>query len=145
MKKLWFVFSLFIFLIGCNAEFESELSYSKVAIDSVDSNLHAFIDSVADTNGNYLYYAGEDNPVVILNGKNVIQGEQAIHFTDFSVEGDGETLKINYIEAKTDNYSDKTLNHLALYEIKLDKDYEVIQIFKNGEEVTFTAVSGKTE
>ncbi|WP_117170056.1 hypothetical protein [Paraliobacillus sediminis] len=77
-----------------------------------------------------------------MNGKNVIQGEKAIHFTAFSIEGDGEVLKINYMEANTDNYSDEVLNHLALYEINLDRDYEAIQIFKNGDEATFTAISG---
>lgn len=141
MKKLWFVCIFILFLVGCNAESESVLSYSELELDSVESDLHAFIDSVADTNGNYLYYAAEENPVVILNGKNVKQGEQAIHFTDFNVEGAGEALKINYTEAKTDDYSDQTLNHLALYEMNLDKGYEVIQILKNGVETSFTTIS----
>ncbi|WP_117170055.1 hypothetical protein [Paraliobacillus sediminis] len=62
MKKLWFVCIFILFLVGCSSE--SELSYSDVEMDSLDPDIRAFFESVADTNGNYLYYSGEDNLVV---------------------------------------------------------------------------------
>ncbi|WP_112180523.1 MULTISPECIES: hypothetical protein [Paraliobacillus] len=83
MKKLWFVYSLlFLFLVGCNSESESELSYSEVEISNLEADARDFFESNTGTYGNYLYTAGEDNIFVMINGKNVTQGEEAIHFTD---------------------------------------------------------------
>ncbi len=72
----------------------------------------------------------------------MIQGENAIHFTDFSVDSHGKILNIHYIEEETENYSGATLKLQVVYKIHKDKQYETMRSFKNGNEVAFEAVSG---
>jgi hypothetical protein len=136
MKKVMSFFIFVLLLAGCS----SELTFTEIA--NMNNDVRTFFESVEDTNGAHLYFDEDRVIYVMLNGKNVIQGENAIHFTDFSVDSDGKILNIHYIEEETENYSDATLKHQVVYKIQKDKQYETIRSFKNGNEVSFEAVSG---
>lgn len=128
----------FLFLGGCG----SELSFSEIKLDSAKEDVRLFFKSVEDKNGTHLFFAGEKVVYVMLNGKNVIEGKQAIHFSDFSLDSDDETLHIHYFEEETADYSDETLKHQVIYKINTDKEYEKIRSFRNGNEATFEVLSG---
>ncbi|MCL7745518.1 hypothetical protein [Halalkalibacter alkaliphilus] len=138
MKKVMSFFIFILLLAGCS----SELTFAEIEIATTNNDVRTFFESVEDTNGAHLYFDRDRVIYVMLNGKNVIQGENAIHFTDFSVDSDGKILNIHYIEEETENHSDATLKHQVVYKIKKYKQYETIRSFKNGNEVSFHAVSG---
>lgn len=137
VKKIVWVFTFVLFFSACN----SELSYREMELDRVDKKVRTFFESVEDQNGTHLYFDGDKIVYVFLNGINVIQGEKAIHFSDFAVESDGDVLKVYYNENETEEYSDETLKHQVLYRINKDKEYEIIRAFRNGAEVPFDVVS----
>lgn len=131
---------LILLLAGCT----SELTYSEIKIEKSSKDVQEFIESVGDHNGPYLYLdSKKDQIYVYLNGANVIQGEKAIHFKDFDLEVDGETLKFIYKQHDTDDYSSKELlSYKALYKVKLDKEYDQVEAYSNDQLVPFQVVSG---
>lgn len=138
MKKVLLFFGFLLFLAGCS----SELTFTEIKPDDTKKDVLTFFESVEDINGAHLYFDGDDVIYVLLNGKNVTQGEKAIHFINFNVDLDDGNLNIYYIEEETENYSDETLKYQVIYKIKKDKDYEKIRLFKNGNEVPFEVASG---
>ncbi|MGD6874256.1 hypothetical protein ACQCU1_19005 [Sutcliffiella horikoshii] len=138
MKRIMSVFIFVLLLAGCS----SELTYNEIEIANTNNDVRTFFESVEDTNGAHLYFDEDSVIYMMLNGKNVIQGENATYFTDFSVNSDGEILNIHYIEEEIKNFSDTTLKHQVVYKIHKDKQYEKIRSFKNGNEVSFETVSG---
>jgi len=138
MKRKLLVSSLFVLLVGCS----SELSFSEIKLENVKNDARTFFEGAEDTNGSHLYFDEKKVAYVMLNGKNVIQGDKAIHFSDFSVESDGGSLNIHYTEEETNNYSDDTQKHQVVYKINKNKEYDTVRIFKNGDEVPFQIVSG---
>ncbi|WP_223701776.1 membrane lipoprotein lipid attachment site-containing protein [Sutcliffiella deserti] len=138
MKKILSVFIFILLLAGCS----SELTFNEVEIANTNNNVRTFFESVEDTNGAHLYFDEDKVIYVMLNGKNVIEGENAAYFTDFSVDSDGKILNINYIEEKTKDYSHASLKQQVVYKIHKDKQYETIRSFKNGNELSFQTVSG---
>ncbi|MFV8828450.1 lipoprotein [Alkalihalobacterium sp. APHAB7] len=77
MKKLLLMLVFVFFLAGCN----SNLTFSEIEIKNVKRGIITFFKSVEDENGIHLYMDGKEVIYVMLNGKNVMEGEQAIHFT----------------------------------------------------------------
>lgn len=138
MKKVLLFFGFLLFLAGCS----SELTFTEIKPDDAKKGVLTFFESVEDINGAHLYFDGDDVFYVLLNGKNVTQGEKAIHFVNFNVDSDDGNLNIYYIEEETENYSDETLKYQVIYKIEKDKDYEKIRLFKNGNEVPFEVASG---
>lgn len=138
MRKLLSLLVIIFLLSGCS----SELSFSEVSEESVNKDIQSFIDDVKGENGVHLYFENQKAVYVYLNGSNVKQGEEAIHFTDFNVEENGETLNILYNTAETADYSNQSLNHEFIYKVYLDKKYEFLKPISNGEEVSFGAISG---
>jgi hypothetical protein len=126
MKKTLVISIFALFLSGCSPE----LSISEIKLINATKDARNFYERVEDKNGAHLFFEGEQAAFVFLNGKNVVQGERAIHFSDFSVDTDGETLKIYYSEEKTVDYSNDTMKHQVILKINKDKNYEGIwQIF----------------
>ncbi|MEC5424746.1 hypothetical protein QGM71_14765 [Virgibacillus sp. C22-A2] len=138
MKKVIALFMILIILVGCN----TELSFSEISLESSNVNVQFFFKGIENENGVHLYMDGEKSLYVFLNGKNVIQNEKAIQFSDFDVDSEGDTLTIYYTEEKTEDYSNDTLHHQIVYKIDKDKNYANVKGIKNGEEVAFGAVSG---
>ncbi|CEG26194.1 membrane lipoprotein lipid attachment site-containing protein [Bacillus sp. B-jedd] len=137
MRKILFLFALVILLSGCRAE----PTFSEVSEKSVNKNVKAFVHEVRNRNGVHLYFNGEKEVYVYLNGSNAKQGGKGMKFTDFDVKGKGETLNILYNKATVEE-GDQSINNPVLYRIKLDKKYENVKPFGNGKEVTFGVVSG---
>ncbi|WP_066400277.1 hypothetical protein [Neobacillus mesonae] len=138
MKKLLSLLVIISLLSGCS----SKLSFSEVSDGRVSKDIKSFIDNVKDENGVHLYFEKQKAVYVYLNGSNVKQGEKAIHFTDFNVEKNGETLSILYNTAETADYSNQSLNNELLYKVNLDKKYEIIKPISNDEEASFDVMSG---
>lgn len=137
MKKLLSLLALVLLLSGCRAE----PTFSEVNEKGVNKNVKAFVHEVRNRNGVHLYFNGEKEVYVYLNGANIRQGDKAIHFTDFDVKGKGETLNILYNKTKAEE-GDQSINNRVLYRIKLDKKYENVKPYGNGKEVSFGVVSG---
>lgn len=143
MKKLLCLLFLLIALTGCNkAEFQ-ELSYSEVMMESTDQDVQKFINGVKEKNGIYLFQDAGEKIFVFLNSNTVIQGDKAIQFTDFDIKSEGDTINVYFEEQSTEKYANKELSNQILYEVKLDKRYDVINLFRNNEDAHFTKVSGR--
>jgi hypothetical protein len=137
LKRLWVLASIIALLTtACS----SELSLEKTEFSSVDQDVQAFMDRARKTNGAFLYQADRKN-YLLLNGVNVIQGDPATTFSNVEVKGDGDTLNIFYDEDFIQDSEDKKLANDLLYEVKLNKDYETIKLFKNGVESHFTNIT----
>lgn len=143
MKKLVCLIFLLIVLTGCNINENQELSYSEVKIESVDQDVQKFINGVKEKNGAYLFQDAGEKLFVFLNSDTVIQGEKAIQFTGFDVKSEMDTVNIYFEEESTDEYANKELNNQVLYEVKLDKKYDEINLFRNNGDAHFTKVSGR--
>jgi len=138
VRRLLVVFLCIVILSGCS----EDLSFSEVGKDDVNNDIQTFISNVKKENGIYLYLDKQKTIYVYLNASNVKQGEKAVHFNGFDVEGNGDTLHILYNRDKTDDYSNKSLNYELLYKVNLDRKYDNIKSFSNGEEVPFDLVTG---
>ena len=138
MRKLLALLVCINLLSGCS----SELSFSEVREKGVNKDIQSFIADVKNENGVHLYLDNRKAIYVYMNGGNVKQGEKAVHFTDFDVEEDGDTLNLLYSIAETNDYSNQSLNYELLYEVNLDKKYENVKAFNNGKEVSFGVISG---
>jgi len=139
--KRWLLLLLFIpfaFLIGCN----TDLSFSEKSLKSANKDLKEFMESIGEINGAHLYYDGEKTIYVFLNGINVNQSNKTEYFTDFAVDADGNTLNVTYKQAETDFNPNDVLKNQLFYKVSLDKRYEKISPFCNGEITAFAAVSG---
>ncbi|MGM8216603.1 hypothetical protein ACLIA0_13670 [Bacillaceae bacterium W0354] len=142
MRKLILVILLgFIFLYGCNSD-SLPLSYIEMSKDELDKNVQSFFEKVEEDNGVHLYYDEENTIYVYLNGRNVLQGEEATYFTEFDIQADGETLKLLYKSDETLDYKDGSFRRELYYKVTLDKKYEIIRVFNNGEETRFGTISG---
>ena len=125
-------------LTGCS----SDISFSEVSKVGVNKDIQTFIDDVKSEPGVHLYFENQKAVYVYLNSSNVKHGEKAIHFTDFNVEENDETLSILYNTAETADYSNRLIKHELLYKVNLDKKYEIIKAIYNNEETAFGVISG---
>jgi hypothetical protein len=154
MHRVFLVCIMILSVLGaCNADKESiasqskSLSFSEVGEKDLNNDVLKFVHDVQE-DGVHLYYEGKKTMYVCLNGTQAAQGGKAVHYSDFNVEEEGDTLNISYKEAETTDHSNKktqtlTANHL--YEIDLNKKYEKVKGFRNGEEAPFNIVSGNGE
>jgi hypothetical protein len=138
MKKLLILVGFILLLSGCN----SNLTFAEIKSEKSNKEVRSFLEAIDDENGTYLYSNGEKEIHIFLNGINVQQGDKAAYFTNFDVEGDGDTLNVFYEVAYTEDDSNENLKHQALYKIRQDQKYDKIQAFANGAEVPFHRVSG---
>lgn len=136
MKKLMTVFMFIILLFGCSPK----LSFEEINMNRVDKEVQNFIHAVEDENGTHLYYDNKQNIYVFLNGYHVTHGNEAVHFTGFNVEPDGDTLNISFEHDKTMDYSNQDLNNQLLYKVTLDRDYDTLKLFDNREETSFQSI-----
>lgn len=133
-----------LLLAGCVSPYSDSLLAEMINVSETDEAVQSFIEDALAENGAYLYTDdGDKTYYVFLNGRNVNQGEEAFHFSDFTVKAAGDTLNVNYQSESTADYSSPDLDFTALYEIMLDKDYGTVEIFENGSEGIFHAVSGE--
>ncbi|KIL45509.1 hypothetical protein KP78_30530 [Jeotgalibacillus soli] len=141
LNKILLILIGFLLLTGCNTN--SQLSYKEVSKKSLNKDIQSFFQGVKEENGVHLYFDNQNTAIfVYLNGSNVVQGEEAIYFTGFDVERVNETLNIFYNSDKTSDYSNSSLEHELFYKVNLDKDYEEVKLFNDGNETHFGTISG---
>ncbi|MFA9560146.1 hypothetical protein ACERII_22785 [Evansella sp. AB-rgal1] len=136
MKKITLASVLFVLLVGCS----SEPSFSEVNLEDVHEDARSVFENIGPTDDAPIYYDGEDIAYIFLHGNN--EDNKLFHFTDFSVESDGNNLMIYYTQEETNDSSDNTLKYQVVYKINKEKEYERVRVFKNREEAEFYSVPG---
>lgn len=132
-----------ILLAGCNLSSDESLSFKEVDKEDLSKDIQSFFDGVKDQNGVHLHSNRDDKNTMYFyfNERNVNQGEEAVYFTDFDLEADGDTLKILYESDQTLDYSDNSIKNEVYLKVNLDQNYETISVFNNGEETHFGTVT----
>lgn len=141
MKKLLFVLLLSTGLLyACQSD--DSISSSEKKMDELPQEVQNFFISMDDEDGVYLYDDAQSNTLfVYLNSYNVEQGNLANRFTSFNAKAEGNTLHLSYDTDATTDY-DSEIDNQLYYEIRLDKHYDTIQLFSNGDEAVFNNISG---
>lgn len=116
------------------------LSFAEKSDGELNKDVQSFFHNLKYENGVHSFEDNDKNTIFLyLNERNVIQGEKAVYFTDFDVQADDDTLKIFYESDKTLDYSDESKRRELYYKVNLDKKYDYIKLFNNGEETHFGA------
>ncbi|WP_239616813.1 hypothetical protein [Cohnella mopanensis] len=143
MKKVStsFVFFTIILacLVGCN---KAASVINEVNIEGLNKNAKIFVDNIKNSNGLYLFSPIDEKQYLIVSYSNVLQGEEAKFLSSINAEVQDQTLTINLEELVTQDYQDKRLKKLTIFNLGSDQEYEKIRIFKNGEETHFDLVGG---
>ncbi|PIC66214.1 hypothetical protein CSV71_05445 [Sporosarcina sp. P21c] len=138
MKKLWIIVLSAALLVGCNTN--RTLSYEEIAVKDLNKGDQKFHEHAQAENGVYLFYDTSDDKLVIyFNTAHEGREGYAVDFTNFDVESDGDTLRILY-DKNQDQGESKTFQEQQLYEVQLDKEYETIELFENGDMAAFTSI-----
>ncbi|GAB2488236.1 hypothetical protein GCM10008929_10970 [Alkalibacterium psychrotolerans] len=121
------------------------LSSSEKMADELPKEARNFFNSVDKENGVHLYNDEQRNSVLVyLNGYNVEQGDVANSFNNFNAVAEGNTLHLSYDTDTTTDY-DSELDNQLYFEVSLDKEYDTIKLFNNGDEIFFNTISGNLE
>lgn len=143
MKKvstLIYLYILFVFVIaGCN---NADTEIKEVNLQGLNNNIKTFVDKIKNSNGLYLYSPVGDKQYLIVNYSNVLQGEEAKFLDSIKAQILDQTLIINIEELGTHDYTDKRLENIRIFNLGKVREYEKIQIFKNGKETAFDIVGG---
>lgn len=142
MKKIIIVLFSIVILNGCSYS-ASTLSYLNVDQEDLSEEIQSYFQNVQEENGVHLYFDEKNNSMfVYLNASNVAQGENAEVFTDFDVESEQDTLHLLYQSEETTDHSNSSSQHSIIYKVNLNKDYDTVKLFHNGNETAFKTVSG---
>lgn len=144
MRKMWFLlFSIAVLVVGGCSYTATSVNFSNVTQGDLSKEILAYFESVEGDNGAHLYFDNEKNSMfVYLNSTNVVQGEKAEIFTDFDVEIDMDVLNIIYTSNETTDLSGSSSEHSRIYRVNLNKEYDIVKLFHNGEEASFRSGSG---
>lgn len=137
MRKLLLLFVVFL-LVGCTGK-NKELTVKEVDPDNVSSAVDDFIFQIETTEngedtGIHMYNDSEDRRYLYIS-QQLLEKET---FSGVDVKGEGDTVKI-FVNGDSGKPAQKETGG-KLYEINLDKDYEVIRIYKNEEETHFESI-----
>lgn len=144
MKK-----SLFLLLLSTSllyaCQSSDSVSFSEKKVNELPQDVQSFFNSVNEENGVYLYDDAQSNTLLVyLNGYNVEQGDLATNFNNFNAVAEGNTLHLSYDTDTTTHY-DSEIDNQLYYEVRLDKEYDTIKLFNNGDETFFNTISGNLE
>lgn len=138
----WFAIIFFLLLLsGCN----SEVTFTEINLEQAETDVLKFIDTVNDENGRYLYTDDNNQIHIFLNGKYVQKGRDAVHFTAFYVNAQQDTLNVFFNQEYYSDYLDNGLKHQALYKISAREEFEMINLFSNGEPVSFDRIFNREQ
>ncbi len=123
-------------LAGCG---DKELSYSEVKLDDVDKSIQEFIMGITpgedpESTGIYVFTEDESYRYVYIDEDFLDSGKG---FGDFEVKTDEDSFQLHMNESdepREDSYK--------LYKITLDRQYEYMKVYKNGEETYLQLVVG---
>ncbi|AMQ06472.1 lipoprotein [Sporosarcina psychrophila] len=141
MKKQLSLIVLMLLLTGCNSDF----SFSEISINKANESVQEFIQYAEVKNGNYLYFDGEKDMYVFINGIYVNQGKDAVYFSDFNVSAQQDTLNVFINQEYDSDYSNTKLKYQVLYKIKTVEKYDTINLFINGKPVSFDEIFGNEQ
>ncbi|KIL42829.1 hypothetical protein KP77_34590 [Jeotgalibacillus alimentarius] len=142
-KSLFVLFLSMGLLYACQPD--DTLSSSEKVKGELTEEVQQFFNGVTEENGVYLYHDEKnDSMLVYLNGHQIKQGDPAYHFSNFDVKAEGDQLYLSYETDTTTDYSSDIENQ-RFYEVNLDKGYDTIKLFNNGDETAFHAISGNLE
>lgn len=127
-------------LYACQSN--GSVSSSEKKLDELPQDVQSFFSSVNEENGVYLYDDAQSNTLLIyLNSYKVEQGDPADNFNSFKAVAEENTLHLSYNTDTTPLY-DSAIDNQLYYEVTLDKRYDTIKLFNNGDEVEFDNISG---
>lgn len=126
-------------LSGCSND---KISFSEVSIDQVKQDAKEFIlqiESSGNNKGNGIYLFDESEKVRYLYlNQDFLKSENGFGGMDINVNDDSWNIYLTESAGAT-NAEDE----YKLYEIKLNKDYEYMKVFKNEKETYFESVGVK--
>lgn len=122
-------------LAGCG---DKEVSYKEVELDDVDKSIQEFIMGVIpgedpESNGIYVFTEDSSYRYVYVDQDFLDSGKG---FGDFEVKTDEDSFQLHLNES-----DEPSEDQYRLYEITLDRQYEYMKVYKNGEETYSHAVS----
>ena len=140
MKRICSIYLLLILLLtSCQG---SDTLLSETSKKELNHDVKVFIEGIEKSNGIYLFSGAGERQYLILNNMNVIQGEKATYIKSLRPEQRDKTLIIKLEELMSDNYQDKRIGKLRIFELNNDIEFENIQIFKNDKETKIDLVGG---
>lgn len=128
-------------LAGCGGNTTAG-ELKEVKLEQISSGAKSFVDEIKDKNGLYLYSPAEEQGYFIVNYLTVNQGEEAKFLESVKTELQDQSLNIDVEELGTEEYSDKRLGKMRIFELDGSQDYKVIQIYRNGAVAAFDSVGG---
>ena len=129
---------IFVFvMVTCKSN--SLLSYRQVKGSFVGGRVKSFVHKISHRDGVYLMENDKKTIYVMLNKLSKDKTKEA-YITDVVVKPVGEALTISYKELYKKNSKGKKLNENLLYRIKVNKNFKMIKVFKNGQETHFENV-----
>ena len=141
-RKISVVLSFILFVLltlGCN---QNTSTIEEMELKSTTKAIKSFVHTVERENGIYLYSTSGEKSYLILNNMHVLQGQAASYISSIQTQMDRHTLKIYVDEDYLTDYSDKRLGKLRIFKLNTNKEYDKIQIYKNGTEITLNSVGG---
>ena len=136
MYKRFVLVVLILCLFGCS----SKVTFSEISLEQADHDVLKFIDIVHDENGRYLYMDDNNQIYIFLNEKYVHRGQDAAYFTAFYISAQQDILNV-FIHQDYDSDSlDNELKYQALYKISTQGKFNLINLFSNGEPVSFDRI-----
>ncbi|WP_164669761.1 membrane lipoprotein lipid attachment site-containing protein [Virgibacillus doumboii] len=139
MKKILFLLSLvFMVLTGCDFG-NDELTYENVNLEKTNGDVKTFINRMETKedgtgNGIYMFNDTDKRYYLYLSQEFLDNGK---HFGKIDIKTEESSLNIYLSD---DSEGEKVINKYKVYEIKLDKQYKIIKVFKNGEETHFQTI-----
>lgn len=123
-------------LIGCSV---GEETISEINLKNVNDNVKSFIDGIEDIGkdtetGIYMYNDSKNQRYLYLN-QDFLDNERG--FGDADINTDENSLNIHLNDSPI---SKENVATYKLYKIEIQKDYEYLKVFKNGEETHFASI-----
>ena len=136
MKKMLVLLGMVVgMLAGCGNQ---EASVSEVELKDVDKSIQKFIRDIEpgedpDSTGIYVFTEKDTYRYVYVNEDFLDSGKG---FGDFDIKTDEDSFQLNFNES-----DEPSQEEYKLYRIQLDRQYEYMEVYKNGEETTLHSVS----
>ncbi|TVX96261.1 hypothetical protein [Cohnella terricola] len=127
-------------LSGCNKS--PDYLIEEVNIQEINKDAQTFVKNIQDSTGLFLFSPVNKDQYLIVKYSSVLQGEEAKFLNSISSEIADRKLIINIEELGTNNYDDNRLRGIRIFKIGRIKEFDKIQIFKNGEERKIDSVGG---
>ncbi|URN93659.1 MAG: hypothetical protein NAG76_17785 [Candidatus Pristimantibacillus lignocellulolyticus] len=129
---------IIVCLCGCTTSPDHVIK--EVNIQKLNKKAQTFVQTINDRNGLFLYSLINEDQFLIVKYSTVVQGDEAKYLSNITAEIADRILIINIEEMGTDKYDDDRLNKTRIFQLPNEKDYDNIQIFKNGEETMIDSV-----